>query len=63
MTAVGIEGGFFSMLSHGIVISLLFLVAGAVDESYKTLLLSRLSGIVKNFPSIAYSFSCSACSR
>jgi NADH-quinone oxidoreductase subunit M len=44
------------MLSHGIVISLLFLIAGAVDESYKTMLFSRLGGIVKNFPLLAYSF-------
>jgi NADH:ubiquinone oxidoreductase subunit 4 (subunit M) len=56
VTQIGIEGGFYFMLSHGIVISLLFLIAGAVDESYKTMLFSRLGGIVKNFPLLAYSF-------
>lgn len=56
VTQLGTEGGLYLMLSHGIIISLLFLLVGAVDESFKTMLISRLGGIVKNFPVLAYSF-------
>ncbi|MDE1874088.1 MAG: NADH-quinone oxidoreductase subunit M [Candidatus Micrarchaeota archaeon] len=52
----GIAGGLYAMLSHGIIISLLFLIAGTIDETYGTLLIARLKGIVKNLPSLAYGF-------
>jgi proton-translocating NADH-quinone oxidoreductase chain M len=55
-TPLGTAGGVYLMLSHGVVISLLFLLAGAVDESYKTMLISKIRGIVRNFPAVAYSF-------
>jgi NADH-quinone oxidoreductase subunit M len=55
-SAVGVAGGLYAMLSHGIVISLLFLIAGAVDEAYGTLLIERLKGVAKNIPFLAYSF-------
>lgn len=54
--AFGIAGGLYAMLSHGIVISLLFLLVGAVDEAYGTMLISRLKGVVKNLPMLAYGF-------
>jgi len=52
----GVAGGLYLMLSHGIVISLLFLITGAVDESFGTMLIARLKGIAKNLPLIAYTF-------
>ena len=55
-SAFGIAGGLYSMLSHGIVISLLFLIAGALDEAYGTMLIARLKGVVKNIPMLAYGF-------
>jgi NADH:ubiquinone oxidoreductase subunit 4 (subunit M) len=51
-----VAGGLYLMLSHGIVISLLFLITGAVDESFGTMLIARLKGIAKNLPLIAYTF-------
>lgn len=56
MNAFGIAGGLYAMLSHGILISLLFLLVGAIDEAYKTMLIDRLKGIVKNLPELAYEF-------
>ncbi len=53
---LGVQGGLYLMLSHGIAISLLFLVAGAIDEAYGTLLVSKLKSVVKNTPMLAYSF-------
>ncbi len=52
----GIAGGLYAMLSHGIVISLLFMIVGAVDEAYGTMLVARLKGIVKSIPLLAYGF-------
>ncbi len=54
--AFGIAGGLYAMLSHGIVISLLFMIVGAIDEAYGTMLIARLRGIVKNVPLLAYGF-------
>jgi NADH-quinone oxidoreductase subunit M len=53
---LGVQGGLYLMLSHGIAISLLFLVAGALDEAYGTLLISKLKGAIRNTPVLAYSF-------
>ncbi len=56
LTSAGIAGGLYAMLSHGIVISLLFLVVGAIDEAYGTMLRAKIKGVVKNLPSLAYGF-------
>lgn len=53
---LGVQGGLYLMLSHGIAISIMFLVAGALDESYGTLLISKLKGAIKHTPMLAYSF-------
>ncbi len=53
---LGIAGGLYAMLSHGIVISLLFLIAGTLDESYGTMLIAKLKGVAKNLPFISYAF-------
>ncbi len=52
----GIAGGLYAMLSHGIVISLLFLLVGSIDESFRTMLIDKLKGIVKNLPGLTYAF-------
>jgi NADH-quinone oxidoreductase subunit M len=56
LTTIGMAGGTYAMLSHSLVISLLFLLVGAIDESFRTMLISRIKGVVKNLPYIAYSF-------
>lgn len=57
---IGYSGALYAMLSHGIVIALLFLIAGSVDEAYGTLLIDKIRGVVKNFKWLAYSFVFSA---
>ena len=54
--AFGINGALYGMLSHGIAISLLFLIAGTLDELYGTLEISKIKGVVRRFPHIAYLF-------
>ena len=54
--AFGINGALYGMLSHGIAISLLFLIAGTLDELYGTLEISKIRGVVRRFPHIAYLF-------
>ena len=54
--AYGYAGALYAMLSHGIVIALMFLIAGTVDESFGTLLINKLKGIAKNFSGLAYAF-------
>lgn len=56
MNTFGYNGALYLMLSHGIAISLLFLVAGTLDELYGTLEISKIKGVVKNFPGISYLF-------
>lgn len=56
MTALGTIGAVYFMLSHGIAISLLFLVAGTIDELYGTLEIGKIKGVVKNYASLAYLF-------
>lgn len=53
---LGTQGAIYAMLSHGIAISLLFLVAGSLDEIYGTLELDKIKGVIKNFPGISYLF-------
>ncbi|MGC8671333.1 MAG: complex I subunit 4 family protein [Candidatus Micrarchaeia archaeon] len=52
----GYAGALYAMLSHGIVIALMFLIAGTVDESFGTLLINKLRGIAKSFSGLAYAF-------
>ncbi len=53
---LGNNGALYAMLSHGIVISLLFLIAGTIAELYGTLQIDRIKGVMKNFPGITYLF-------
>ena len=55
-TALTNTGAFYGMLSHGIAISLLFLMAGTVDELYGTLEIDKVHGIIRNFTRLPYIF-------
>lgn len=52
----GTGGALYAMLSHGIVISLLFLIAGALGDIYGTLEMEKIKGVIRSFPSLAYFF-------
>ncbi len=54
--AIGYNGALYAMLSHGIVISLFFLIAGSLGQAYGTLEISKLKGVMKSIPSLAYLF-------
>lgn len=53
---LGSNGALYAMLSHGIVISLLFLIAGTLGELYGTLEIEKIKGVIRNFPAITYFF-------
>lgn len=55
-SVLGNTGAVYAMLSHGLVISLLFLIAGVIDESFGTMLIEKVKGVVKSLPGLAYSF-------
>ncbi len=59
-TISGMNGAVYLMLAHGIAVSLLFLVAGTLNESYGTLDIKSLTGVVRNFRALAYLFIFSA---
>jgi NADH-quinone oxidoreductase subunit M len=56
MNAFGYTGAAYAMLSHGIAISLLFLIAGTLDEIYGTLEISKIKGVIRNFAGLSYLF-------
>ena len=56
MNAFGYEGAMYAMFNHGVIIALLFLLAGSLDEVYGTLEIDKIKGVVKNFPGMAYLF-------
>lgn len=56
LNAPGIAGGLYLLLGQGILSSMLFLIAGAVDESYGTPLFGKIRGVMNSMPYLAYSF-------
>ena len=56
MNAFGYGGAVYMMLSHGIAISILFLIAGTLDQVYGTLEISKLKGVIRNFVGVSYIF-------
>lgn len=56
MTAQGIEGGIFQMISHGIVSAALFLCVGVVYDRLHTREIARYGGLVNNMPRYAAVF-------
>lgn len=56
LTAQGIQGGLFQMISHGIISGALFLCVGVVYDRLHTREIGRYGGIVKNMPIYATVF-------
>ncbi len=56
MTAQGIGGGIYQMLSHGLISGALFLCVGVVYDRLHTREIGRYGGIVKNMPKYATVF-------
>ncbi len=52
----GTSGALYGMMGHALAISLLFLIAGIVDEAYGTLEIGNLKRIIAQFPALAYLF-------
>src|SRR5271167_2088807 len=56
MTAQGISGGIFQMISHGIVSAALFLCVGVVYDRMHTREISAYGGLVNRMPVYAFAF-------
>jgi NADH-quinone oxidoreductase subunit M len=56
MTAQGVQGGIFQMLSHGIVSGALFLVVGVVYDRMHTRDIDAYGGLVNRMPWYAFAF-------
>lgn len=56
LTAQGVQGGLFQMISHGVISGALFLCVGVVYDRLHTREISRYGGIVKNMPIYATVF-------
>ncbi|VVB76753.1 F(420)H(2) dehydrogenase subunit M [uncultured archaeon] len=54
MNALATAGAMYALLGQGLVMSLLFLVAGSVDESFGTSLIGRIKGVIRSFPGLSY---------
>ncbi len=56
LTAQGVQGGLFQMISHGVISGALFLCVGVVYDRLHTREIGRYGGIVKNMPVYATVF-------
>ena len=56
LTAQGVQGGLFQMISHGIISSALFLCVGVVYDRLHTREIGRYGGLVRNMPIYATFF-------
>ncbi len=56
LTAQGVQGGLFQMISHGVISGALFLCVGVVYDRLHTREISRYGGIVRNMPIYATLF-------
>jgi len=55
-TQMGFSGGFFHIINHAVIKSLLFLCAGVIIHYTKTSDLYRIAGTLKSSPVLTYSF-------
>ncbi|MCL5427855.1 MAG: NADH-quinone oxidoreductase subunit M [Candidatus Marsarchaeota archaeon] len=55
-SAQALNGALYAMLAHGIAVSLMFLMAGAIFEAYGTLEISALKGVIRHFRPLAWLF-------
>ncbi len=56
MTAQGVQGGIFQMLSHGIVSGALFLCVGIIYDRMRTREIAAYGGLVNRMPIYAFTF-------
>jgi NADH-quinone oxidoreductase subunit M len=56
MTAQGVDGGIFQMLSHGIVSAALFLCVGVIYDRMHTREIAAYGGLVNRMPLYAFAF-------
>ena len=56
MTAIGYEGALYGMLSHGLVVALMFLAAGGIEHMFHERNIGMLSGISKYSRITSYVF-------
>ena len=56
LTAQGVEGAIFQMISHGVVSAALFLIVGVVYDRLHTREISRYGGLAENMPTYAVVF-------
>lgn len=54
--AFGTAGALYALLGNGIAMSMMFLLAATIDESFGTPMLERVKGMLRDFPALAYSF-------
>ena len=54
LTPMGYNAAVFGMVAHGLITGMLFFLAGSVKERYHTLEISRLSGMLKQIPRLAW---------
>ncbi len=55
-STIGFSGAAYAMMSHALAISILFLIAGTMDEVYGTLEIKKITGVMQRYPGIAYLF-------
>ncbi len=53
---IGFAGATYAMMGHALAISILFLIAGTMDEVYGTLEIKKITGVMRDYPGIAYLF-------
>ncbi|MEM3839136.1 MAG: NADH-quinone oxidoreductase subunit M [Candidatus Micrarchaeaceae archaeon] len=53
---IGNSGAIYGMVSHAFAISILFMIAGSLDETYGTLEWRKIAGVMERFPALAYLF-------
>ena len=56
LTAQGVQGAIFQMISHGVVSAALFLIVGVVYDRLHTREISRYGGLAENMPTYALFF-------
>ncbi len=51
----GLNGAIFQMVSHGLIVAMLFLACGIMNQHLKTRLISQLSGVARSMPKVGWS--------
>jgi len=54
LTSFGINAAVFGMVAHGLITGMLFFIAGSVQHTYGTRIMSRLGGLLKQAPKMGW---------